>query len=81
MAVKSFLDLTGLQQFGSKIVELLNNKIDKDQGIENSGKFMSVGTDGILTSSDLPYKIEVITQTEYDALTTPDSSTLYVIEV
>lgn len=29
---------------------------------------------------DIP-KIEVITQTEYDALTSPDSSTLYIIEV
>lgn len=29
---------------------------------------------------DIP-KFEIITQTEYDALTSPDSSTLYIIEV
>lgn len=79
--MNKFLNLANLVQFKSHITNLLNKKTDTFQGIENSGKIMTVGKDGNLEPTTISYKIQVISQSEYDSLVSPDSSTLYVIEV
>ena len=52
--------------------DIVTGTTDQIAGFDSNGK---------LTAIDFPYKFQVITQDEYDALTDPDSSTLYIIEV
>ena len=61
-----YVDLNGLLYFKEKIDGLLQQKIDKNQGALNSGKFMKVGADGNLVPEELNIEHGV---TNYGALT------------
>ena len=49
-------------------------------GADDNGKILSI-VDGSAVWQEPAYKIQPITQSDYDALTTKDENTLYVIEV
>lgn len=49
-------------------------------GADDNGKILSI-VDGSAVWQEPAYKIQSITQSDYDALTTKDANTLYVIEV
>lgn len=51
---------------------IVTGTTDQIAGFDSNGKLIAI---------NFPYKFQVITQEEYDALTNPDSSTLYIIEV
>lgn len=56
-------------------------RIKIGDGVNNFTSLPYVDDDLRDAISSLSYKIQPITQTEYDALTTKDTNTLYVIEV
>lgn len=48
---KKFLDLNGLTTLVNKILDKLNNKFDKNQGVENAGKILSIDEKGEITTT------------------------------
>lgn len=49
-----FLDETGGRHLVSKILPILKNKLDRNQGTENSGKIMGIDTEGNVVPVDKP---------------------------
>lgn len=57
-------EASGVIDSAQDIQDLKENKLDKNQGAENSGKAMIVGEDGLLTPGDAQTKVdETLTQT------------------
>ena len=89
--MKNYLNLDGLSYFFNKLQDIFIGKSYVDESISNIPdelpNYTDSDNDKILTIEDgscvwktPSYVIQVITQTDYDALETKDDNTIYIIE-
>jgi len=48
MAEKAFLDINGLVVYDNEIKDLIDEKLDKDQGVANEGKLLGINSSGLV---------------------------------